>query len=82
MTVYRCGKTTLARLLATTVDAIFKELSATNSGTSDVKAIFDEAKRTLKLTGKRTILFMDEIQRFNKAQQVRRVLLRCPRFKH
>lgn len=64
-----CGKTTLARLLSTTVDAIFKELSATNSGTSDVKAIFDEAKRTLKLTGKRTILFMDEIQRFNKAQQ-------------
>jgi putative ATPase len=65
-----CGKTTLARLLATTVDSVFKELSATSSGISDVKAVFDEAKRTLKLTGKRTVLFMDEIQRFNKAQQV------------
>lgn len=67
----RCGKTTLARLLATTVDATFKELSATSSGIADVKNIFDEAKRNLKLTGRRTILFMDEIQRFNKAQQVR-----------
>ncbi|CCA68520.1 related to MGS1-Maintenance of Genome Stability 1 [Serendipita indica DSM 11827] len=64
-----CGKTTLARLLSKSVNATFKELSATSSGTSDVKAIFDEAKRSLKLTGKRTILFMDEIQRFNKAQQ-------------
>ncbi|KAG8768841.1 hypothetical protein FRC15_004899, partial [Serendipita sp. 397] len=64
-----CGKTTLARLLATTVDATFKELSATSSGIGDVKTIFEEAKRTLKLTGRRTILFMDEIQRFNKAQQ-------------
>lgn len=64
-----CGKTTLARLLSTSTDGIFKELSATSSGIADVKKIFDEAKRTLKLTGKRTILFMDEIQRFNKAQQ-------------
>jgi len=57
--------------LSTTVDADFKELSATNSGIADVKGIFDAAKRALKLSGRRTILFMDEIQRFSKAQQVR-----------
>jgi len=66
----RCGKTTLARLIATRMDVIFKELSATSSGINDVKGIFEEAKNTLRLTGRKTCLFMDEIQRFNKGQQV------------
>ncbi|KAF9813020.1 hypothetical protein IEO21_05806 [Rhodonia placenta] len=67
-----CGKTTLARLLAKRTDAIFKELSATDSGISDVRAVVEEAKGVLALTGRqavRTILFLDEVHRFNKAQQ-------------
>ncbi|KAJ1304908.1 hypothetical protein OPQ81_006042 [Rhizoctonia solani] len=63
------GKTTIARMLASHTDATFTELSATSSGTAEVRAIFEAAKATLKLSGRRTILFMDEIQRFNKAQQ-------------
>ncbi len=82
----RCGKTTLARLLAKSTDAAFKELSATDSGISDVRAVGEEAKGALTLTGRydippdhrlvslivsrRTILFLDEVHRFNKAQQV------------
>ncbi|KAF8578718.1 P-loop containing nucleoside triphosphate hydrolase protein [Ramaria rubella] len=64
-----CGKTTLARLLAKRTDAVLKELSATSSGTNEVRAVFDEAKGLLSLTGRRTILFLDEIHRFNRAQQ-------------
>ncbi|WWC67629.1 uncharacterized protein I206_101539 [Kwoniella pini CBS 10737] len=64
-----CGKTTLARLIARTADADFKELSATSSGASDVRQVFEQAKNSLKLTGRRTILMVDEIHRFNKAQQ-------------
>ncbi|KAF9446395.1 P-loop containing nucleoside triphosphate hydrolase protein [Macrolepiota fuliginosa MF-IS2] len=64
-----CGKTTLAKLIAEHSDALFKELSATASGVNEVKAIVEEAKRTLSLLGRRTILFLDEIHRFNKAQQ-------------
>jgi putative ATPase len=56
-------------MLASHTDATFTELSATSSGTADVRAIFEGAKSALKLSGRRTILFMDEIQRFNKAQQ-------------
>ncbi|CAE6493480.1 unnamed protein product [Rhizoctonia solani] len=63
------GKTTIARMLASHTDATFTELSATSSGTADVRAIFEAAKAALKLSGRRTMLFMDEIQRFNKAQQ-------------
>ncbi|QRW21807.1 ATPase [Rhizoctonia solani] len=63
------GKTTIARMLASHTDATFTELSATSSGTADVRAIFEAAKAGLKLSGRRTMLFMDEIQRFNKAQQ-------------
>ncbi|WVQ84071.1 hypothetical protein IAT38_006216 [Cryptococcus sp. DSM 104549] len=64
-----CGKTTLARLIAKTANAEFKELSATSSGTSDVRQIFEQAKNGLKLTGRRTVLMVDEIHRFNRAQQ-------------
>nr|GAT57612.1 P-loop containing nucleoside triphosphate hydrolase protein [Mycena chlorophos] len=66
-----CGKTTIARLVATTSNAVFKELSATVAGVNDIKTIVDGAKSTLALTGRRTILFLDEIHRFNKGQQVR-----------
>ena len=48
----RCGKTTLARLLAKRTNTTFKELSATDSGVGDVKAVAEEAKRTLALTGR------------------------------
>lgn len=64
-----CGKTTLARLLARHMDCNFRELSATSSGTNDVRAVFEEAKATLSLTGRKTILFLDEVHRFSKAQQ-------------
>ncbi|KAG8971388.1 hypothetical protein FRB90_010510 [Tulasnella sp. 427] len=64
-----CGKTTLARLLAKESGARMVELSATSSGAQEVRAAFEEAKNSLKLTGRRTVLFMDEIHRFNKSQQ-------------
>ncbi|KII92280.1 hypothetical protein PLICRDRAFT_103807 [Plicaturopsis crispa FD-325 SS-3] len=64
-----CGKTTLARLLAKRADAVFKELSATIVGINEVRAIFEEAKGTLAVTGRKTILFLDEVHRFNKGQQ-------------
>ncbi|KAL4066431.1 DNA polymerase III, clamp loader complex, gamma/delta/delta subunit [Scleroderma yunnanense] len=64
-----CGKTTLSRLLAKEANCTFKELSATSSGINDVRAVFEEAKGLLAITGKKTVLFLDEIHRFNKAQQ-------------
>ncbi|KAL1744674.1 hypothetical protein HDZ31DRAFT_63891 [Schizophyllum fasciatum] len=64
-----CGKTTLARLIARHTGSIFRELSATEAGIKDVRGVFEEAKNTLMLTGRRTVLFLDEIHRFNKAQQ-------------
>ncbi|KAH7927125.1 P-loop containing nucleoside triphosphate hydrolase protein [Leucogyrophana mollusca] len=64
-----CGKTTLARLIAQQAGAIFKELSATSSGINDVRAVFEEARGSLTLSGRKTVLFLDEIHRFNKAQQ-------------
>ncbi|TFY81202.1 hypothetical protein EWM64_g2809 [Hericium alpestre] len=64
-----CGKTTLARLLAKCTSSVFKELSATIAGINDVRPIFEEAKNVLQLTGRRTILFLDEVHRFSKSQQ-------------
>ncbi|KAH9075710.1 P-loop containing nucleoside triphosphate hydrolase protein [Lactarius deliciosus] len=64
-----CGKTTLARLISKRTNAIFRELSATVVGINDVRPIFDEAKNALKLTGRRTIIFLDEIHRFTRSQQ-------------
>ncbi|KAE9401604.1 P-loop containing nucleoside triphosphate hydrolase protein [Gymnopus androsaceus JB14] len=64
-----CGKTTLARLVAKQSGSIFKELSATIVGINEVRPIFEEAKNSLRLTGRKTILFFDEIHRFNKSQQ-------------
>ncbi|ESK82413.1 replication-associated recombination protein a [Moniliophthora roreri MCA 2997] len=64
-----CGKTTLARLIAKQTNSIFKELSATIVGINDVRPVFEEAKNTLSLTGRKTVLFLDEIHRFNRSQQ-------------
>ena len=63
------GKTTLARIIANTTRAHFVQLNATTSGVKDIKATVDEAKSALGISGRRTILFIDEIHRFNKSQQ-------------
>jgi putative ATPase len=63
------GKTTLARLLASNGDAAFEEESAVQAGRAEVRAVIERARQRLSGTGKRTILFLDEIHRFNKAQQ-------------
>lgn len=62
------GKTTVARLLAHNVDYHFHQISAIFSGVADLKKVFEQA-RDLKRSGKRTLLFVDEIHRFNRAQQ-------------
>lgn len=63
------GKTTLAKVIANTTSAVFKELNATTSGKKDIEEVVKEAKDNLGMYGKKTILFVDEIHRFNKAQQ-------------
>lgn len=63
------GKTTIARLIARTAGAPFVQLSAVLSGVKEVKEVMALAAQTRKRTGKSTILFVDEIHRFNKAQQ-------------
>src|SRR4051794_23896977 len=63
------GKTTLARLLAVNARAAFEEASAVNAGRAEVRAVLDRARHRLQTSGERTILFLDEIHRFNKAQQ-------------
>src|SRR5436190_2939343 len=63
------GKTTLARLLAAAVGAEFTTLSAVMSGVAEVRAALAAAQERLTLNGKRTVLFIDEIHRFNKGQQ-------------
>ena len=62
------GKTTIARLLADAVGLRFVAISAVFSGVADLKKVFAEAKEHAR-TGKRTLLFVDEIHRFNRAQQ-------------
>ncbi|ORE09478.1 P-loop containing nucleoside triphosphate hydrolase protein [Rhizopus microsporus var. microsporus] len=64
-----CGKTTIARIISKMTKSRFIELSATSHGAADVKKAFDEAKGHLFLTGQKTIIFIDEIHRFTKAQQ-------------
>ncbi|WP_409201248.1 replication-associated recombination protein A [Luteipulveratus flavus] len=63
------GKTTLAHLVATASDRTFVELSAINAGVKDVRAVMDQAARNRDLYGRQTVLFLDEIHRFSKAQQ-------------
>ena len=64
-----CGKTTLARLLARMTDSNFVAFSAVLSGVKELRAIVEEAKDNLRGGGPPTVLFVDEIHRFNKAQQ-------------
>lgn len=63
------GKTTLARVIANTTSANFSQINATAAGKKDMEEIVKEAKDALGMYGKKTILFVDEIHRFNKGQQ-------------
>jgi putative ATPase len=63
-----CGKTTIARLLADGTDLAFEPLSAVFSGVADLRKVFDAAKKRREM-GRGTLLFVDEIHRFNRAQQ-------------
>jgi putative ATPase len=64
-----CGKTTLAKLIAGRTASRFVTLNATGSGVKEVRAALDEARDALETAGKRTVLFIDEIHRFSRAQQ-------------
>lgn len=63
------GKTTLAKVIANTTSADFKQINATVAGKKDMEEIVKEAKDSMGMFGKKTILFVDEIHRFNKGQQ-------------
>jgi putative ATPase len=63
------GKTTLAHIIANVTKAHFSPLSAVSAGVADLRRVIDEARKRLESSGQRTILFVDEIHRFNKAQQ-------------
>lgn len=63
------GKTTIARLIAQTAGCRFVEINSTSSGVGECKRLFEEAKNELRLTGRKTIIFCDEIHRFSKSQQ-------------
>jgi putative ATPase len=63
------GKTTLARLIARTCDADFIALSAVMSGVKDIRAAAERAQTSRQQAGRRTVLFLDEVHRFNKSQQ-------------
>ena len=63
------GKTTLAKVIANTTSARFTQLNATTAGKKDMEEVVKEAQQHLGMYGKKTILFVDEIHRFNKGQQ-------------
>jgi putative ATPase len=63
------GKTTLARIIAKTTRARFVQFSATSSSIKDIKTLMEEARKARQSRGSKTIVFIDEIHRFNKAQQ-------------
>ncbi|HAL02438.1 MAG TPA: replication-associated recombination protein A [Lachnospiraceae bacterium] len=63
------GKTTLAKVIASTTSADFCQINATIAGKKDMEEVVEKAKQTSAMYGKRTILFIDEIHRFNKGQQ-------------
>src|SRR5207244_1812985 len=63
------GKTTLAYLLAGETRSRFRQISAVTSGVKELRELLDEARELLSTTGRRTLLFVDEIHRFNRAQQ-------------
>ncbi len=64
-----CGKTALARLIAMRTQSVFDNLNAVTSGVKDLRALIDAAKARRVHDGRRTIVFVDEIHRFNRAQQ-------------
>ena len=63
------GKTTLAKIIAEMTNSYFIEMSAVTSGVADLRLIIKDAQEKRKFNNKRTILFVDEIHRWNKAQQ-------------
>ncbi len=63
------GKTTLAKIIANTTKSYFEQLNAVTSGVGDIRRVVEEAKNRKGMYGQRTILFIDEIHRFNKSQQ-------------
>ena len=63
------GKTTIAQVIANTTHAVFTQLNAVNAGKKDILTVCEQAEKDAKEHQKRTILFIDEIHRFNKAQQ-------------
>lgn len=63
------GKTTMAKVIANTTSASFRQINATVAGKKDMEDVVKEAKDALGMYGKKTILFVDEIHRFNKSQQ-------------
>ncbi|MFY9214754.1 MAG: replication-associated recombination protein A [Tissierellaceae bacterium] len=63
------GKTSLAMIISNTTNMIFERISAVTSGVKDIRMVIDKAEENLKFYNKRTILFIDEIHRFNKSQQ-------------
>ena len=64
-----CGKTALAKVIATMTKTSFKKLNAVNSGVGDIKNIVQEAKNLLMNPSGKVVIFIDEIHRFNKSQQ-------------
>ena len=63
------GKTTLAKVIANTTKAEFTQINATSAGKKDMEEVIEKAKSLMGMYGKKTILFIDEIHRFNKGQQ-------------
>ena len=63
------GKTTLAKVIANTTSANFTQMNATSAGKKDMEEVVQQAKNNQGMYGKKTILFIDEIHRFNKSQQ-------------
>jgi putative ATPase len=63
------GKTTIALLLARQLDAAFIQISAVSAGVADLRAAVEDARRELDMSGRRTVVFIDEIHRWNRAQQ-------------
>lgn len=63
------GKTTLAKVIANTTSAVFTQINATSAGKKDMEEVIQKAKDNAGMYGRRTILFVDEIHRFNKGQQ-------------
>lgn len=63
------GKTTLAKIISNTTKAYFEQINAVSSGIQDIKRVMEEAKSRRAYNGQKTIMFIDEIHRFNKSQQ-------------